>query len=437
MTEIRHFAGWLRSLLGLAAVAGALALSGCGGGSGAPFNVFKGAMTVIPTSTVAYTGVPQTLTISGGTGPFQAISSNSAVLPVQMNVVGRTVVLLAGNVAADTNVDVTIVDTGPLTPTQPRVTVAVTVRAAPLLNTFTITPNLADCGTSLCSGQTATASVIVRGPEGGPLAGRPVRFDVIGSSYAIVTNNPLQPTVNSLTVLSDSTGTAAVILRANTNAPTQVAQMSVTDLTSGQTLIANFTIVQITNGEEILSVVPDTVTITGAFKGVCSTGFTIDYYVYGGTPPYHVTSTFPNSVTLVNSTVNTNGGFFRAITNGSCVDPLVFSIVDATGRQTTAELHNVEGTEDAPTTTPPALAVVPTAITDTGCTGKTFNFVVFGGTPPYNVKPTNGVATPPTVSTSGGATSISGLLTGSGANAVVFLDSSSPQKSTTATITCS
>jgi hypothetical protein len=51
--------------------------------------------------------------------------------------------------------------------------------------------------------------------------------------------------------------------------------------------------------------------------------------------------------------VNTNGGFFEAITNGACVDPLTFSIVDATGRQTTALLHNVEGTEDAPAARPP------------------------------------------------------------------------------------
>ena len=41
MTEKRLFAGWLRSLTGLAAVAGMLALSACGGGSGAPNNFFK------------------------------------------------------------------------------------------------------------------------------------------------------------------------------------------------------------------------------------------------------------------------------------------------------------------------------------------------------------------------------------------------------------
>src|SRR5438874_1847594 len=165
MTENRLFAGWLRSLTGLAAVAGVLALSACGGGSGAPNNFFKSTMTIFPEDgVVAYSGVPTLLTISGGTGPFQATSSNPAVLPVAQNVVGRTVLLLANNVSADTSVNITVQDLGPLTPVAPSQTVAVTVRAAPLLNSLTITPNLAECGTALCSGQTAVASVKLTGP---------------------------------------------------------------------------------------------------------------------------------------------------------------------------------------------------------------------------------------------------------------------------------
>jgi hypothetical protein len=437
MTENRLFAGWLRSLTGLAAVAGVLALSACGGGSGAPNNFFKSTLTVVPNSVVAYAGMPTLLTITGGAGPFQASSSNPAVLPVAQTVSGRNILLLANNVAADTEVTITVQDLGPLTPVAPQAIVAVTVRAAPLLNTLTITPNLADCGTALCSGQTAVASVKLTGPQGGPLAGHAVRFDVVGSGYLIVSNNPAQPLVSSLTVSSDSTGTASVILKANVNAPTQVAQLGVTDVTSGQVLIGTFTIVQITDGSAIMTVVPSDATITGAFKGICSTGFVTDYYIYGGTPPYRITSTFPNSVVLVNSVVNTNGGFFRAITNGACVDPLTFSILDATGRQTTATLHNVEGTEEVPAVTPEALAVAPTSYTDPLCAGKTFSFVIFGGTPPYNVSTTRGTAFPQIVATSGGSTTISGLPTGSGATSVVILDSGSPQKSATGTITCS
>jgi hypothetical protein len=409
MTEYRLFAGWLRLVTGIAAAAGVLALSACGGGSGAPNNFFKSTMTVLPVAGVAYSGVPTTLTISGGTGPFRATSSNSGVLPVLQNVQGRTVLLLASNVVDDTEVTVTVQDLGPLQPVAPSMTSTITVRAAPLLNSLTITPNLDDCGTGLCSGQNGTASVTVLGPQGGALAGHAVRFDVVGSSYAIVSNNPGQPLVSSLTVLSDSTGKATVLVKANVNAPTQFVQMSVTDLTSGQQLIGNFTIVQVTDGSAILTVVPSEAEIKGAFKGVCSNGFATDYYIYGGTPPYRVTSTFPNSVTLTGSPVNTNGGFFRATTNGSCVDPLKFSILDA---------------------------MAPTETTSAMCTGNSFNFVVYGGTPPYNVNPTAGIATPQLVNANGGSTMISGLMDMSGDTSIVFLDSSTPAKSVVAKITC-
>ena len=168
-------------------------------------------------------------------------------------------------------------------------------------------------------------------------------------------------------------------------------------------------------------------------------GSRTEYFIYGGTPPYRVTATFPTAVTIVNPTVNTSGGSFQAITNGACVDPLTFSIFDASGRQTTATLSNVEGTADAPVVTPAALAVAPaTPPADPACTGKTFNFIVFGGTPPYNVKPASpGTTTTPSLAASGDTAKVSGYTTGSGANTVLFLDSSVPQKTITATITCS
>ncbi len=437
MTENRLFADWLRSITALAAVAVTLGLSGCGGGSGAPNNPFLGPLTVLPGTAIAYSGVPTTLTISGGTGPYKAFSSNSTVLPVTQTVPATTVVLLATNVDSDTPVTITIQETGTVSPNGAQVLIPVTVRAAPLVNSLTITPNLADCGTgAICSGQNGTASVTVLGPQGAPLAGRAVRFDVVGTAYAIVTNNPAQPLVSSLTVLSDASGVASVIIQANVNAPTQFVQMKATDLTSGQQLTGSFVIQQVTDGTKILTVVPGEAKITGPAKGICSTGFVTDYYIYGGTPPYRVSSTFPNSISLLNSTVNANGSSFRAVTNGSCVDPLTFSILDATGRQTTATLINVEGTVDVPVVPPTALAVSRTKIENPACTGNTFTLVVFGGTPPYNVRPDGGTASPQTIATDGGSTNISGLLTGSGDTVVVFLDSSTPQKSVTATITC-
>ena len=123
-------------------------------------------------------------------------------------------------------------------------------------------------------------------------------------------------------------------------------------------------------------------------------------------------SSFPTAVTILNSTVNASGGFFTTVTNGTCFDPNTYTIVDATGRQTTTLGRNKEGTNDHTVVPPLALDRSPESYTDTACTGKTFTFSVFGGTPPYNVTTTSGVATPQTINAAGGTTAITGLLTG-------------------------
>ena len=148
--------------------------------------------------------------------------------------------------------------------------------------------------------------------------------------------------------MSDQFGHAQVILQANVAAPTQPAQLRATDVTSGEQQTAQFTIVQTINGSAVLSVVPATATITGPDNATCSTGFTVTYYIYGGTPPYTVASTFPNAVGIFGVPVLMSGGAFRAVTNGTCVNPLVFTIRDATGLQTTATLHQSGRHRDTP-----------------------------------------------------------------------------------------
>jgi hypothetical protein len=108
------------------------------------------------------------------------------------------------------------------------------------------------------------------------------------------------------------------------------------------------------------------VTITGAFKGVCSNGFPSTISSIGGTPPYRVSSTFPQRHAR-EFDVNTNGGSFRAITNGTCVDPLVFTIVDATGAKPRRHSTTTRDTERAGA---PPIAVSPTSLATAACTGK-------------------------------------------------------------------
>ena len=392
-------------------------------------------LAILPSTSVAFSGVPTVLSVTGGVPPYFAFSSNSIVLPVTQAVAGASIPLLPATVAADTPVTITVQDSA-----STAVTAGVTVRPAALLNNLTIRPNTTDCGTSaICSGQTGTATITTRLPGGGPAPGRQVRYDVVGQApYGIVSNNT---TVQSLVVVSDANGNAQVIIRANVSAPTQVVQIRVTDVASGQSVTGDFLIQQRTDGGSVLTVIPSEVNITGPFVGECSAGFRIDYFVYGGTPPYSVTRTFPDAATLLNSIVPASGGFFRVLTNGVCVNPMTFSITDATGLVTTATLNNVPGTTPVPVAPEPTeLVVVPgnQSVVSDFCESLQFQFVITGGTRPYNIyaSPTGPTISNPVINPSeDDPSTIVGNITVN-PTAVSFVDSSNPPKTVTRTIAC-
>ena len=438
MAPNRMNAPCLRLVLALFAFAGLLALGACGGGSGAPNNPFAPqppAITplfVLPSTATIYSHTPATLTVSGGATPYQAFSSNSAILPVAQQVNGATIVLLAGDVPANTATVITVQDAiGQIA------TATLTVSPAPIFNTLTITPARTTCGTNaVCSGDTAVAAVQVIGPGGAGIPNRAVRFDVVTGAFAIQTTNPATPLVATLTVVSDTNGNARVVLQAAVNAPTQSAQLKVTEVTTGNSVIGVFTIVQQTDGAAILSVVPSTATVTGPSTTLCSSGFRIDYYIYGGTPPYTVASTAPGAVGVVGSPVLASGGFFEAITNGTCVNPVVFTIVDKTGRQVTAQLINQLGTI-APPAPPvaPTLVVTPSAVTASNCAAPV-PFVISGGTPPFSVTSGTGTVATSPVTTSPGSFTVTLGVVPAGAYPIAIADSSNPQQIKVATITC-
>lgn len=416
MAPNRMIARWLRPALALFALGGLLALGGCGGGSGAPNNPYNppppppGPVFVLPATLIAFSNTPTTLTISGGAAPFMVFSSNPAVLPVAQTSANGVIVLLPGTVTADTTVLITVQDA-----IGQRSSSSVTVKAAPILNTLVIKPSSAACGANtICSGQTGSATVTVLGPGGVGIPNRQVRFDVVDGDFAIQSNNPATPLVQTLTAVTDANGVATVFIQANFGAATQPATIRATELTTGNQVNGLFTIVA-----AALTIVPNTVTVTGPDTSTCFAGAIIDYFIYGGSPPYRVSSTIPSAVILANSTVAVSGGSFRVTTTGQCVNPAIFSIVDATGIQTTASLVNSPGTAaPAPPPTPPVFAT-PSSIdaTASGCNGVTFTLFIAGGTPPYNVAATgafDAIKVPPTVTppilAAPGGVSISGLV---------------------------
>src|SRR6266700_5259345 len=293
MAPNRLNAHWLQ--LALAAVAlGALAiLGGCGGGSGAPNNPFApppttpGPLSILPSAPTVFANTPTILTITGGVPPYFVVSSNTAILPIGASVTNGTIVLLPANVLADTAVVITVQDSAGT-----KASATVTVKPAPIFNALTITPASAACGTNtICSGQTATAKVTVTGAGGVGLPNRQVRFAVVTGAFAIQSNDPANPLVSTLTVVSDQFGVAQVIIQATPGAPTQLALLRATELTTGNQQTAQFTIVQTINGSAVLSVVPSDVTFIGADTTQCTNNFRADYYIFGGTPPYQVHAT--------------------------------------------------------------------------------------------------------------------------------------------------
>jgi hypothetical protein len=443
--------GWLRPALAFVALAGLASLTGCGGGSGAvqaPGNVVTppSAITVLPQAQTIYPGTPASFAISGGVPPYQVFSSNSAVLPVAQSVSGNTVVLLANPVSATTAVTITVQDAAAQT-------APANIQVAPAVlfpNGLTIVASQGTCGSgAICTGETGTARVQGTGVAGAALAGRQIRFDVVYGAFGIQSTNPAAPLVQTLTVTTDSAGVAQVGIQALVDVTTQPAQLRATDVATGQALIGNFTIVRNQDGAQFLTIIPDTATITGISSTSCSSGIVVDYRIYGGTPPYRVTSSFPGAVSILNSTVAASGGFFEVRTNGTCVDPLTFSILDSAGKQTTATLVNTPGTDSGGggNSGQGTLLVTPTSFgsSSTPCTGSSFTATISGGVPPYNIAQSSPTPPPlanfPATLASPGTVTFSNLSAGNGivttfTFSITDSGSFSPANLATVSITC-
>ena len=404
---------WLRPLLTLVALAGVLSLAACGGGNGAPNNPFDNGgvvtpLAITPTTATAYSGNPFTFVVTGGTQPYTVISSDQAALPVVGTLSGNTLVVVPGNVGADTAVTLSIRDAAGQT-----TSAAVNVRPALLLPasiTITGNPNCGSAGADLCSGQDGLASVQLLGPGGAPLAGRPVRFDVLQGDFGISSTAPGQPVVPSLTVNTDQNGNAAVRLVVPASAATQVATIRATDVTGGSSVVGQFTISQFVNGNSVLSVIPTGVTtFTGPDTQTCSSGASATFYVFGGTPPYTIATNFPQAITITGNPVMRSGGGFTITTNGTCFTGLTFAITDVTGRTllTPPTATNAFGTA-APKPAP--IVLTPTQLSPASCTpgAQLGQILATGGTGTF------AIGTAPAANGSGGpvvATGTAGPIT--------------------------
>ncbi len=370
------------------AMAGLLAGCGAGNGGGAidtPTTTVP--LTVLPSTPTIFFGNPTQVSINGGVPPYRIYSNNTGIISFpSQNVDGSQAVISAQNVDATTQVPVEVIDAQGSVSTVP-----VTVNPAPIA-TLTIRPDPAapgeGCAPAVCSGQTALVEVKLTNGSGAAIVGRTVKFENMsstgvvggGGNYKFV-DAIYQPTPVSTetTSITDATGVAQARILVDVNAPTQYALMKVTDQTNLSFRHGNFTIAQFTDGAGTLTVLPDTATITDYYKdGICSSGAQVDYRIYGGTPPYSVAASFPTTVTITNAPITSNGGYFRATTRGSCVNPVTFTITDATGRTITAELINQDGAEEPPVSESVDVPSV-TPAPGTFICGQTKQVIISGG----------------------------------------------------------
>ena len=423
---------WLRPLLTLAALAGVLSLAACGGGGGSPSQVIGGGttpVTVTPSTATVYTGTPTTFLISGGTKPYTILTSDQTALPVVGTLNGNTLVVVPGPVGADTAVTMSVRDSSGQS-----ATASVTVKPALLLPasiTITGNPNCGSAGADLCSGQDGLATVQVLGPGGAPLAGRPVRFDVVQGDFGLSSTAPGQPVVSSLTVNTDQNGNAAVRLVVPATAATQVATIRATDVTGGSSVVGQFTIAQFINGNSVLSVIPTgTTTFTGPDTAHCASGTSASFFIFGGTPPYTVATNFPQVLTISGAPVQRSGGAFVVTTNGTCFENATFAITDATGRTllTPPTVTNQLGTT-APIL---PLTITPSSATCTAGVDNNFDFLATGGNGTYAAILQPAVSQP-TVDKTG---AIHVVIPAASATGTITLSVSSGSDIVTATIKC-
>jgi hypothetical protein len=368
---------WLRRMasIGLFSVLGGL-LASCGGGGVAAPDSVGGALAVLPATSDLYEGQPITFTISGGKKPYRVFSTNQTLAPLNATVDGNTFTVTAKSTAVDTDVTITVQDSTPTT-----VTVTGHVRAAVLNNSVTITPTASGqtCGSSICSGGDGVISTTIIA-NGAPQKNRNVRFDVYQGDYSFVTpgTNAL---VTTLTTNTDEQGVARVIIRAKNAAPSQTAIVQITDVVSAAFKRHTFTIAQQTSNTAI-TITPSTVTWVGAYTNACVTGGLSTHYIFGGTPPYTISSTDNVGLTFAPSTVNVEGGAVTVATTGlvctigSAGATLI--VRDATGRNASFTIVNNTGSGTPPspgaavTLPAPTVANVALGGLDCGISASTF-----------------------------------------------------------------
>jgi len=346
MQASRWFGLAARVALGVFAAAG---LVSCGSGAVSGPAVSTGAIVVSPSTAVLYSELPTVFTVTGGNGTYIVTSSDQNVLPVADVVKSNLFYVVPNDVGTDTPVTLTVRDNA----NSAAATASLTVKPRTIGNAVTITPSAgqsAACGGALCSGGDAEVKVVLS-QLGVPLSGRTVQFDVVSGDLKIISSSFAGSEVltTTATAVTDSTGTARIRVRANSDAVAQTAILKITDLSSGFTQTAAVSIASSTS--TTISVLPSNINFTGTTTSTCANGVSADVIVVGGRPPYQVTK--PAGFTINPTVLTFSGGHITVTATGQCARTgstsgtttipdggQVMTVVDSNGANASVTIHN-------------------------------------------------------------------------------------------------
>lgn len=358
-----------RSFTVVALGATALVLSSCGGGGtqgGDPLKV--GSLALQPAAANFYALNPATIQVAGGRPPYNISASEPTLVPSNFQ--------LNGNTWNFTPNQPGVVDAGQDPNEVPSRTVTVTVRDAngdQATGTYKILQNflvgyglnistLTSCG----GGGTTTSSVeacagsdslvtMVPVTNGLRYAGKQMRLEVRYGPFAFIQDGPPDGiTGPSYTRAADSTGGLTARIRVLPNSTTQYAQFRLTEVATGAFRDVTFAIRNA--APETLSVLPSSLTFTGATTAQCGFGGA-SVFPSGGKSPYRAVAT--NSSILLSPSQVVSGDAFSVIIGPSttCITASII-VSDAEGKTATVSITTAAGTT-APVL---PLAVNPTSI---------------------------------------------------------------------------
>ena len=405
---IQNFSGRLAWVAGGVGLALTLALAGCGGSKSTPAAATT-TLSAGPTTFSAFGNTVNTVTITGGTGPYTVRSSDANTIAVPTQVTGPTIPITPKNVLANTVVTLTVTDSAAATSIV-TVTVVPATITTPLI---AVTPaagsvcarenNAAVSAATLCAGEMASASVFLKDANGAILANRDVRFEVLtfGGSLAPKPDSSVFARIS--TVTTDATGKATVALKADVEATSEAAFLRATDVVSTHRVDTWFTVLKQTSGVSDLSIVPATGGFTAYYTNECPL-IRREYGVNGGKPPYAVTLPAANTLVLNNGTADAApgagvtlanaGARFTALSADSatvCTSAsTLITVTDSLGAVVTANFIITAGATTRPAATT-ALALSPPNISlaadlvSTYCTTSSARYNITGGTAPYLV----------------------------------------------------